>query len=80
MEFRLDVRCGNSLLCANSHLFKKPQSKTGSGQTRENSRQTDGRFLAGAILSKDAVFYLATDARIAPLIEFAECDEVVGGR
>jgi hypothetical protein len=47
---------------------------------RENSRQTDGRFLAGAILSKDAVFYLATDARVAPLIEFAECDEVAGGR
>ena len=34
----------------------------------------------GAILSKDAVFYLATDAAAAPLIEYVECDEVVGGR
>ena len=34
----------------------------------------------GTILSKDAVFYLATDALIAPLIDFIECDEVVGGR
>jgi len=34
----------------------------------------------GVILSKDAVFYLATDSVIAPLIEYIECDEVVGGR
>ena len=34
----------------------------------------------GVILSKDAVFYLATDSVIAPLIEYIECDEVIGGR
>ena len=31
-----------------------------------------------AILSKDAVFYLATDSLVAPLVEAIECDEVVG--
>lgn len=33
-----------------------------------------------AILSKDAVFYLATDSLVAPLIEAIECDEIFGGR
>ena len=33
-----------------------------------------------AILSKDAVFYLATDSVVAPLITAIECDEVFGGR
>ena len=31
-----------------------------------------------AILSKDAVLYLATDSLVAPLIEAIECDEVFG--
>lgn len=34
----------------------------------------------GAILSKDAVFFLTTDPVTAPLVEYVECDEVIGGR
>lgn len=33
-----------------------------------------------AILSKDAVFYLATDPLTAPILKDLECDEVFGGR
>jgi hypothetical protein len=45
--------------------------------------QSDGVHDLGffeAILSKDAVFYLATDSEVAPLITAIECDEVFGGR
>ena len=34
----------------------------------------------GAVLSKDAVFYLATDQTVAPLLKYIECDEPVGNR
>jgi hypothetical protein len=33
-----------------------------------------------AILSKDAIFYLATDPLTAPILKTLECDEVFGGR
>jgi hypothetical protein len=36
--------------------------------------------LFGAVLSKDAVFYLATDSTVAPLISYIECDEPSGNR
>ena len=80
MEFRIDVRCGNSLFWRHFVLKTSINCQDRLGTNRIGKLKTQGRFLAGAILSKDAVFYLATDARVAPLIEFAECNEVVGGR
>lgn len=34
----------------------------------------------GAIASKDAVYFMVTNSVTAPLVSFAECDEVMGGR
>ena len=80
MEFRIDVRCGNGIFLVPFCTETSINCQDRLGTNRIGKLKTQGRFLAGAILSKDAVFYLATDARVAPLIEFAECDEVVGGR
>ena len=58
-----------SLLVIDGSVFDRPLAITGTDMS-----------IFGVILSKDAVFYLATDSVIAPLIEYIECDEVVGGR
>ena len=50
------------------------------GSVGEGDDQWNSGPMFGAIISKDALFYLATDSTIGPLIEYAECDEVVGGR
>ena len=47
------------------------------GQVDDNDGVQDMGFFE-AILSKDAVFFLATDSIVAPLITAIECDEVFG--
>ena len=50
------------------------------GAVGEGDYEWNDLSFFGAILSKDAVFYLATDSVAAPLIDYIECDEAVGGR
>ena len=50
------------------------------GAVGEGDDEWDILSSFGAVLSKDAVFYLATDSVAAPLIDYIECDEAVGGR
>ena len=80
MEFRIDVRCGNSLFWRHFVLKTSINCQDRLGTNRIGKLKTQGRFLAGAILSKDAVFYLATDPLTAPILKALECDEVIGGR
>lgn len=50
------------------------------GKLDEGDMTFDDLTFFEAILSKDAVFYLATDPLTAPILKALECDEVIGGR
>ena len=50
----------------------------GDGKVGDGDDQFASKNFFGAVLSKDAVFYLATDQTVAPLLKYIECDEPVG--
>lgn len=52
----------------------------GDGKVGEGDDAFEGEAVFGAVLSKDAVFYLATDETTAPLVTYIECDEPHGNR
>lgn len=52
----------------------------GDGKIGEGDDAFNGEAVFGAVLSKDAVFYLASDQTTAPLITYIECDEPTGNR
>jgi hypothetical protein len=55
-------------------------------QVRRGAVDIDGRSddiwsssQFGALLSKDAVVWLATDPKMSKLVRYIECDQVIGG-